>query len=273
MKAVFHFSFFWLLSGICFGGVERFLAPIQVERNSQTVRSKTDALLRGPLHAGGSNFHSTTRNSHVLTPQNIEGMLAESIKHRFQAIGEIVVKITSSWDSLTTKPNCILKLSDISPDELTSSCFVRFSIWESGIKVGDFSLPIRVAQMRDVFVTTRSMPFGAKLDVNDFRSQRVDVLKQHANSVPSSTNLKSFQLDTYLPANAPLKWSNLSKANLTKKGQVVDVYASGNGIYVTMKGLALEDGSVDSLVKVRNLSSDKEFHAKVLSENSVKVSL
>jgi len=37
--------------------------------------------------------------------------------------------------------------------------------------------------------------------------------------------------------------------------------------------LALEDGHLDSLVKVRNLSSDKEFHAKVLSENSVKVPL
>ena len=68
--------------------------------------------------------------------------------------------------------------------------------------------------------------------------------------------------------NAPL-----SKSKLITKGQVIDVYAAGNGIYVTMKGLALEDGQKDSLVKVRNLSSDKEFHAKVLSENSVKVSL
>jgi flagella basal body P-ring formation protein FlgA len=53
----------------------------------------------------------------------------------------------------------------------------------------------------------------------------------------------------------------------------VDVFASGNGIFVTMKGLALEDGVEGSFVRVKNLSSNKEFQAKVLSENSVKVHL
>ena len=50
--------------------------------------------------------------------------------------------------------------------------------------------------------------------------------------------------------------------------------ASGNGIYVTMKGMALEDGVEGGLVKIKNLSSDKTFsYAKVLNENSVKVHL
>ena len=65
----------------------------------------------------------------------------------------------------------------------------------------------------------------------------------------------------------------LSKATVIRKGQVVDVFASGNGIYVTMKGIALEDGLLDSSVRIKNISSDKEFQAKVLSENSVKVHL
>ena len=42
-----------------------------------------------------------------------------------------------------------------------------------------------------------------------------------------------------------------------RKGQVVDVFASGHGIYVTMKGLVLEDGSLDSFVRIKNLSSEK----------------
>ena len=53
----------------------------------------------------------------------------------------------------------------------------------------------------------------------------------------------------------------------------MDVFASGKGIYVTMKGMALEDGVEGGLVKIKNLSSDKTFHAKVLNENSVKVHL
>jgi len=51
------------------------------------------------------------------------------------------------------------------------------------------------------------------------------------------------------------------------------VFASGNGIYVTMKGIALEPGVKDSTVRVKNISSEKEFRAKVLDGNSVKVHL
>jgi flagella basal body P-ring formation protein FlgA len=226
-----------------------------------SIQRKTNALVRGSFYSQDRKANFSQNNVKVVTSNVIEKMLADSIKHRFQASGEIVVNLTSSWESISIETNSILKLSDVSPDELSSSSFVRFSLWDSGAKVGDFSCP------------ARSIQVGSKLLKEDFKLQKVDVLKQHANSVPSSTNISSFQLDTYLAANTPLKWNNLSKANLIKKGQVIDVFASGKGIYVTMKGLALENGSLDSFVKVRNLSSDKEFHAKVLSENSVKVSL
>ena len=63
------------------------------------------------------------------------------------------------------------------------------------------------------------------------------------------------------------------KSYLGEKGQIVDVFASGNGIYVTMKGMALENGVAGGDVTVKNLSSKKEFQAKVLNENSVKVHL
>ena len=40
-----------------------------------------------------------------------------------------------------------------------------------------------------------------------------------------------------------------------------------------MKGIALEPGVKDSIVRVKNISSEKEFRAKVLDGNSVKVHL
>jgi len=61
--------------------------------------------------------------------------------------------------------------------------------------------------------------------------------------------------------------------NLVKKGEVVDVFASGGGIYITMKGVSLDNGVQGGVVRVRNLTSDREFQAKVLNQNSVKVNL
>ena len=56
------------------------------------------------------------------------------------------------------------------------------------------------------------------------------------------------------------------------RGDVVDVFASGGGIFITMKGVS-EDGVQGGMIKIFNITSDKEFFAKVLNKNSVKVNL
>ena len=104
---------------------------------------------------------------------------------------------------------------------------------------------------------------GMRLNSDLFKNCKVDVLKA-ATLIPFNRmqNLTSFETSSSIRANSPLKWNNLTKVTLINKGKVIDVFASGNGIFVTMKGLALEDGVEGSFVKVRNLSSDKEFLPK-----------
>jgi flagella basal body P-ring formation protein FlgA len=269
----FYISFFFCLTFVTYGGVERFLTPISIDQGSNVISEQKSAYIRGSFSNHQSGLVNQENSSINLDSNAIQKMLSEAIKHRYQAAGEISVQLSSDWFPVKVSNQVVLKIKDASPDELSSSTFIRFSLWESGQKMGSYSMPIRVSQLQDVYFTARSVTRGSKPRISDFKLQRVDVLKHHANTVPSSTNLSSYELDSNLQPNTPLKWNHLSKTNLIKKGQVIDVFASGKGIYVTMKGLALEDGHMDSLVKVRNLSSEKEFHAKVLSENSVKVSL
>ena len=275
MKVNFHLTFLLLLPAVLTAGVERFLQPLTIEGKDQSHSLKKAGFLRPNTSKSYQSFDVSAKknSSSALTSDHLERLLADSLKHRYQASGEIRVNLSSSWKSLMVSSSPIIKIRDISPDELSSSCFIRFSLWDAGVKLGDFSYPLRVASMNEVYFSTKNLHRGTKLKKEDFRLRKVDTLKQHASSVSNTTILKGFELQSNLNANSPLKWSVLSKSTLIKKGQVVDVYASGNGIYVTMKGLALEDGVAESLVKIRNLSSDKEFHAKVLTENSVKVHL
>ena len=273
MNSAFPLFTLFLLPVLCFGGVERFLSPVQFNQSNVRITEQTNALLRDSFSLSKPRFVDRARVQKLIDSFTIQKMLSDAIKYRFQVSGDIIAQLSTEWQPVEVTSEVILKIIDVSPDELVSSSFIRFSLWESGKEMGVYSYPVRVSQFKDVYFTARSISRGSQPKSSDFKLQRVDILKHHANSVPSSTNLSSYELDTNLLPNTPLKWNNLAKANLIKKGQVIDVYASGKGIYVTMKGLALEDGHLDSLVKVRNLSSDKEFHAKVLSENSVKVPL
>ena len=255
--------------------VGRFLEPIQIGPKPEKARYlvKSSALI-SPRPSRPEVQQALPRPvSVVLDRELMEARLSEALAHRFQASGKVAAFLTREWRNVRSSPNFIVKIKDCSPDELTSSSFVRFSIWDQGKELGSFAEPVRMAHYVEVFYSKAPLVRGTRLSSSGLSSRLVDVLKQHAGSVPAQSSLAGYQLSANIKANAPLKWSNLSKVTLVRKGQIVDVFASGNGIYVTMKGMALGDGVAGGVVNIRNLSSDKEFPAKVLNENSVKVHL
>mgnify|MGYP001157028428 CR=1 FL=1 len=267
---------FYVISTLC-ADVGRFIDDSIDFPSGATFKTltKSSALISPSItHAGRNRSNvSVAPQSVLLTRETLESKLGESISHRFQASGRIVAYLTRKWETIKVSSNYFLKISDCSPDEVCPSTFIRFAIWDNGSLVGEFSEPVRISQYVDVFYSSKPLHRGMRLSSADLESKPVDILKKFAGSVPASSNIKSYQLTTNLKPNTPLKWNFLSKVTLVRKGQVVDVFASGNGIYVTMKGMALENGVEGGFVMVRNLSSDKEFQAKVLNENSVKVHL
>jgi flagella basal body P-ring formation protein FlgA len=271
--------FLFLLSfgSILFADVNRFIDSIDFpESHTTKVITKSSAFISSGgspvLRSFGSNQLPQVQTI-ILDRETLEKRLGESIAHRYQSSGRIVAFVTREWTPVKVSSNYLIKISDCTPDELCPSTFTRFSIWDNGNLVGQFAEPLRVAQYVDVFFSDSPITRGARLNASQLISRPVDVLKQFAGAVPVNANIRGYQLSTNIRANTPIKWNYLSKVTLVKKGQLVDVFASGNGIYVTMKGKALEDGVEGGNVTVEYLSSSKKFQAKVLNENSVKVHL
>ena len=268
------FSIFFAVSSAC-ADVSRFLEPMKfpqtATRSLSTIKSSgLVSLIPRQITDDSRMIVSSEIN---LDRMLIEERLGETLSHRYQASGELAAFLTRQWNSVLASPNFILKIQDCLPDELSSSTFVRFSIWDNGVLLGQFSEPIKLAHYQDVFFSNTPISRGSRLTPSMFSKRPVDVLKKYAGSVPCESSLTGYQLGASIKANIPLKWNQLSKVTLVRKGKIVDVFASGNGIYVTMKGMSLEDGVEGGMVKIRNLSSEKEFQAKVLNENSVKVHL
>ena len=159
------------------------------------------------------------------------------------------------------------------PDELSASSFIRFEVWDQGKLVSRHGEPFRLAHIVDVMVLREPLTRGQVPTGDKLTTQPVDLLRGNSDAIPANTSLEGFQMANSVSIGSPLKWSNLSKVNLVHRGDVVDVFASGGGIFITMKGVSLEDGVQGGMIKVRNITSDKEFFAKVLNKNSVKVNL
>jgi len=274
----FNFILFLSLSICAFlhSEVARFLEPISFGATKTSVEEeyeKKAALVAPSQHRTLSEVQYLPASKVSLGRLLIEKKLSEVISHRYQASGKVSAFLTRDWKPFDAGSNFMVKITDCMPDELVSSTFVRFSIWDEGVLVGKFAEPVRLAHYVNVFFSDKQFARGARLDSSMFTPRPVDILKQFAGAVPATAKLSGYQLSSTIKPNSAIRWNQLSKVTLVQKGKVVDVYASGNGIYVTMKGMALESGVEGGLVKIKNLSSDKIFHAKVLNENSVKVHL
>jgi len=117
-----------------FGGVERFLTPIEIAEGNQGTRLKKNAFFGGSFTNHQSGWVNQEKTQIVIDSIAIQKMLSEAIKHRFQVFGEISVQLSSEWLPVIVANEVILKIKDASPDELSSSTFIRFSLWNPGDK-------------------------------------------------------------------------------------------------------------------------------------------
>lgn len=76
---------------------------------------------------------------------------------------------------------------------------------------------------------------------------------------------------TFLKAGTILRASYLSEPLLVKRNQVVEILAKGKNFTVKAKGLALENGRANELIRIQNLSSKKIIQGKVVGEGLVEV--
>jgi flagella basal body P-ring formation protein FlgA len=265
---------------VTLGDVSRFLSPIEFSVSSESgtlIRSKSSAyvapVFRDSSYEQSDSSLSLYPDSMLLNATEIEKKIGQSIQHRYQCGGTLVAELTRAWVPFQVKNNYVIKIIDCMPDELSASSFIRFEVWDQGKLVKRFGEPVRFSHFVDVYVAKVKLLRGSHLTTSSFSLKPVDILRQNAGAVPSSSSLQGYELASSVNIGAPLKWNNLSKVNLVKKGEVVDVFASGGGIYITMKGVSLDNGVQGGVVRVRNLTSDREFQAKVLNQNSVKVNL
>ncbi len=207
----------------------------------------------------------------TLDAELLEKKIASVLSHRYQASGHVLARLSREWKPLNVPVDWEFKFQQSIPDELSSNAFLRFSISSDGVDIGEWGYPVKCSQMVDVAVAKVPLNRGNRITPDLFSSSVMDALGSGANCVLSDARLNGYQVASSLKPGTMLKWSHLSKVTLVRKGQVVNVFASGKGIFVEMKGQAMEDGVEGSFVRIRNISSNREFQAKVLNENSVKV--
>ena len=274
MRIVSILSASFSLSALLQADVTRLLPPLDLGalQPVRTAVTRSGFISSGPsIPSSYTASISKVKGLVTLDAELLEKKIASVLSHRYQASGHVLARLSREWKPLNVPIDWEFKFQQSIPDELSANAFMRFSISSDGLDLGEWGYPVKCSQMVDVAVAKVPLNRGNRITPDLFSSSVMDALGSGANCVLSDARLNGYQVASSLKPGTVLKWSHLSKVTLVRKGQVVNVFASGKGIFVEMKGQAMEDGVEGSFVRIRNISSNREFQAKVLNETSVKV--
>ncbi len=266
-RTFFPVAFATLLCGGAlplWAGVEDLLEPLDFS----AYEAKSLATLPSPAASKTIPPRASTRVP--ILKEDVESRLGQALVSRFGLQGELEVEI-SNWNPPQILGNWSLDLLQASPDRPAAAANVRFVIRTSAGKSGPINLPVRCRHLKHVYVAGRSLNRGDRLGAHVLEKRLVDVLRQNVRVISADVDLEGYEYTGSVSPGSPIRWNHVNSIPSVRKGQVIDVFASGKGLYIAMKGVAMQNGGNGEYITVRNLSSKQEFQAKVLNENSVKV--
>ena len=208
----------------------------------------------------------------TLTQDELLTAVTRQLTERFQLRGELQLELQRQWiaPAPTSTSGGIEVVVIEYPARLASTLLLRVKLQTATRSLGEQTLPLHAQLHRDVYVARSPLARESALDPMQLELRRVDVLRERdAVAVDDCTGEYTFV--TNVPAGRLLAWRDLTRRPLVRKGQVIEVAAVDGTMTVTTKALAMENGAAGDSIRVRNLTSKKDFTASVVAEARAQV--
>ncbi len=136
---------------------------------------------------------------------------------------------------------------------------------------GDFPVWARVriiANMTRV-VATANIPSGKPIQKNQVRLESCEDFLLDEATARNLDEVIGYVPKSFLRANLPIRKSQLASLPDVTKGTLIDVEVFAGAARLVVQGKAQSDGFKGSTILVRNLSSGKDFRARVAGKDQV----
>ena len=187
--------------------------------------------------------------------------------------GELSLSPVSPWTPVDLPAGTWEAVLVEAPDVkgLVASFYLHFRVEAGDQAIGEWKIPVRAQLSQDVWVATRRVARGETPEASDLEKRRLDVLAERQTPISAHNPLEGYEVAQSVAAGQPLTWRDLSPRTLVRRGQVVNVVAGDGPFTISMKALATQDGANGAMVRVRNLTSQRDIDAQVVGEGKVQV--
>jgi len=220
---------------------------------------------------------SVTRLARVLDSKEIESQVARALEHR-SGLGDAAnLALTFDRDvqdvRLDASNNGALQTVAVRYEPRSGRFDVSFEIandtTSSRTKLRFTGVAI---EMLEAAVLTRNVERGDLLKASDVITERRPKAEVGNDAAPRSRAV-GMQMRRGLRAGQPLRAADLGKPDLVQRDDNVTLIYEASGIYLTMRGKAIEAGTEGDTVTVLNLQSKRTISGTVIGRAQVAIAV
>lgn len=218
-----------------------------------------------------------TRRMRPLEELEVKQLLTERLQEEYvKDRGELDLRFTRPWTPVQVPDEPLrLVIVDLPTAGVTPSCIIRFEMRTDKESAGSWQVSVQARVWREVWVAGSPIRYGQLASEADLMLERRDILKLRDAWGEGDVDLSNPYLEICesLKAGTPLRSRSFRLRPIVRRGQIVEAVVKAGALLVSVKAETLEDGLPGQIVRVRNLSSRREFRGKVKDENTIEISL
>lgn len=137
------------------------------------------------------------------------------------------------------------------------------------------NIPVRldVEALADTVVALHQIDHGAGITAADLILQKREITQSSHLAARTIDAVAGKIARTTIRANQPVRADQVEKVPLIKSGQTVTIVAENGVLKISVAGKAHSSGSAGDIIRVQNLTSQKEIPARVIDASTVQVAL
>ena len=163
-----------------------------------------------------------------------------------------------------------LKVRSRPAAELIGTVSATVEAWVDGTLARAISVPVRVGIVTEVLVAARPIARAQRIGLDDVRIERRELMAgQEPLREPAAAQDR--HAVRHIAVGEPILASLVNDPPLVRRGDIVQLTVEGPGLRAVTQGEAKEDGKAGQIIRVRNLSSNREVYGQVEAERSVRV--
>lgn len=146
------------------------------------------------------------------------------------------------------------------------------------VRLGDRvvrNIPVRleVDALTDMVVATRQIDHGATLTAADLAVRKQEIATTKGEYFKRTEDLLGRRARVTLRSNRPIKPDQVEKVAVIRAGQIVSAIMEQATLRITITARAKQAGAIGDTITVQNISSLKEFPARIIDANTVQALL